>query len=47
VAQPIRIAITGGTNSPSIDQTLELLGRDTSLLRLKEGLAEFNSYLAD
>ena len=47
VAQPVRIAITGGTNSPSIDQTLELLGRDTSLQRLKTGLAAFNVYLAD
>jgi len=47
VAQPIRIAITGGTNSPSIDQTLALLGRDTSLERLKTGLAKFNSYMAD
>lgn len=43
VAQPVRIAATGGTNSPSIDATLELLGRDTSLSRLEAGLAVFKA----
>lgn len=47
VAQPIRIAVTGGTNSPSIDQTLELLGRELSLERLNRGLSAFNAYIAD
>ena len=28
VAQPLRVAVTGGTVSPPIDQTLALLGRD-------------------
>jgi len=46
VAQPIRIAVTGGTNSPSIDQTLELLGRDISLQRLQKGLDAFETYIA-
>lgn len=31
VAQPIRVAITGNTVSPSLDRTLELLGRERSL----------------
>jgi glutamyl-tRNA synthetase len=34
VAQPIRIAVTGDTVSPSIDVTLFLLGREKSLARL-------------
>ena len=31
VAQPIRVAITGNTVSPSLDMTLELLGRERTL----------------
>jgi glutamyl-tRNA synthetase len=34
VAQPLRVAVTGGTVSPPIDMTLELLGRDRSLARI-------------
>lgn len=34
IAQPLRVALTGGTVSPPIDQTLELLGRDKTLARL-------------
>jgi glutamyl-tRNA synthetase len=34
VAQPIRVAVTGGAVSPPIDQTLALLGRELTLLRL-------------
>lgn len=41
VAQPIRIAVTGSTVSPSIDKTLVLLGRETTLARLDAALAEF------
>jgi len=35
VAQPLRVAVTGGTISPPIDQTLTLLGQTRSLQRLK------------
>ena len=35
VAQPLRVAVTGSTTSPSIDVTLQLLGRKRSLFRLK------------
>jgi glutamyl-tRNA synthetase len=35
IAQPLRVAVTGGTISPPIDLTLELLGRERSLARLK------------
>lgn len=39
LAQPIRIAVTGGTVSPPIDTTLALLGRDRTLTRLTCALA--------
>jgi glutamyl-tRNA synthetase len=34
VAQPIRVAATGGTVSPGIGETLEIIGRDETLARL-------------
>ena len=34
VAQPVRVAVSGGTVSPPIDQTLALLGRARTLARL-------------
>ena len=34
LAQPLRVAITGGTVSPSIDDTVRLLGREKTLTRL-------------
>jgi glutamyl-tRNA synthetase len=39
VAQPLRVAVTGGTISPPIDQTLTLLGRERTLARLKRELS--------
>lgn len=39
IAQPIRIALTGTTHSPSIGQTLVLMGRDRTLKRICEGIA--------
>lgn len=39
LAQPLRVAITGGTVSPSIDITLELIGRDRVLARLEKACA--------
>ena len=38
IAQPLRVAVTGGAVSPSIDVTLELLGRDRTLVRLERAL---------
>ncbi len=38
VAQPIRVAVTGGTASPGIGDTLELLGRAESLHRIDAAL---------
>ena len=34
LAQPLRVAVTGGTTSPSIDVTLELMGKLRVLERL-------------
>ncbi len=39
VAQPIRVALTGNTVSPPIDQTLAVLGKDQSLARLDRARA--------
>lgn len=39
VAQPIRLAICGGTVSPPIDATLAILGRDQTLSRLARARA--------
>ena len=39
IAQPLRIATTGGSMSPSIDVTVELIGKSRSLDRLQRALA--------
>jgi glutamyl-tRNA synthetase len=38
VAQPLRVAVTGGTISPPIDQTLALLGQARTLARLDQAI---------
>jgi glutamyl-tRNA synthetase len=38
VAQPVRVALTGGTASPGIYDVILLLGREESLARLDAGL---------
>jgi glutamyl-tRNA synthetase len=38
-AQPVRVAVSGGTVSPPIDVTLEILGRDTTITRLERAIA--------
>ncbi len=38
LAQPLRVAVTGGTVSPSIDKTLFLIGRERVLQRLDHAL---------
>jgi glutamyl-tRNA synthetase len=38
VAQPLRVAVTGGTISPPIDATLALLGQPRTLARLEKAL---------
>ncbi len=39
VAQPVRVALTGGTASPGIYDVLEILGRETSLRRLRKAVS--------
>ena len=39
VAVPLRVAVTGRTQTPSIDAVLELIGRDKVLERLDRALA--------
>ncbi len=39
VAQPLRVAVSGGAVSPPIDITLELLGREKTLRRIGRALA--------
>ena len=38
LAQPMRVALTGSTASPSIDTTLALVGRERSLVRLQKAI---------
>ncbi len=38
VGQPLRVAVTGGSFSPPIDQTVELLGRQRSLARITRAI---------
>ena len=38
VAQPVRVAVSGGSVSPPIDGTLEILGRETTLQRLDRAI---------
>jgi len=43
LAQPMRVALTGSTASPSIDATLALVGRERSLVRLQKALTFIES----
>jgi len=41
LAQPLRVAVSGGGVSPPIDQTLTILGREATLRRLDRALAAY------
>ena len=41
VAQPLRVAVSGGTVSPPIFDTLAILGRDSSLARIDRAVRTF------
>jgi glutamyl-tRNA synthetase len=43
LAQPIRLAVCGGTVSPPIDATLAILGKDESLTRLTAAMARWSA----
>ena len=47
VAQPIRVAVSGGAVSPPIDSTLALLGREASLARIEAAEAWIASNPSD
>jgi glutamyl-tRNA synthetase len=38
VGMPLRVAVTGGSSSPSIDVTTEVLGREKTLARIKRAI---------
>jgi glutamyl-tRNA synthetase len=42
VAQPARVALTGGTVSPGIFEVMEILGKDKVLARLKRAVSEIS-----
>jgi glutamyl-tRNA synthetase len=46
IAQPIRLAVSGGTVSPPIDQTLAILGREETLKRLERARSRWQGSLA-
>ena len=39
VAQPLRVAVSGGSVSPPIDQTLAILGREETIRRLSKAIS--------
>ena len=43
VAQPIRVAVSGGTVSPTIFDTLVILGRDRTLARIRRAIEQLGS----
>ena len=43
LAQPVRVAVTGGTASPGIFEVLDVLGRERTLARLRAALARLES----
>jgi glutamyl-tRNA synthetase len=45
IAMPLRVMVSGGTQTPSVDVTLELIGRTQVLERMAQQL-EFFPHLA-
>ncbi len=46
VGQPLRVAVTGGSASPSMDQTLWLIGRERTLARIDRAIAFIEARVA-
>jgi glutamyl-tRNA synthetase len=46
LAQPVRVAVTGGTVSPGIFEVLDVLGRERSLDRLRAAIARIDTTTA-
>ncbi len=47
LAQPVRVALTGGTASPGLFDVMVLLGRERTLARLKKGMTLAGSSMPD
>ena len=47
LAQPVRVALTGGTASPGLFEVMALLGRERTLARLKRGITLARSSTPD
>lgn len=45
VGPPLRVAVTGSTSSPSLEITLELIGRERALARIRKAIAFIQSTL--
>jgi glutamyl-tRNA synthetase len=43
LAQPVRVALTGRTASPGLFEVMDVLGRDRTLHRLRQGLERAKS----
>lgn len=41
LAMPLRVMVTGEVQTPAIDAVLELLGKEETLLRLRDRLNDF------
>ena len=46
IGQPVRVAVTGGSVSPPIDVTLELIGKQRSIQRMDHALKFINQRAA-
>lgn len=46
VGPPLRVAVTGSASSPSLEITLELIGRERSLARIQKAIAFIRSHVA-
>ena len=42
VGQPLRVAVTGGSFSPPIDQTVEIIGRENTLSRIQRAITKIS-----
>ena len=42
IGKPLRLAIAGTLSSPSIDETVEVLGREKVISRLEQALEKFS-----
>lgn len=47
VAQPLRVALCGNSSSPAIDQTLWLLGKDKTLIRIQRAIEYIKKFGVD